>query len=526
MHSPGAPGSLLFSLRRIRHHVAEGLRRHAQRNVLLAGVFVACGMLGIFAATIWREREDTLAHAQQQGGNLALVAQRDIARNLELYALSLQAIVDGYSKPAVMALPDALRRGVLFDRSITARNVSSASIIDQDGRLELNLNNSSLVGQDLSDRDYFKSHLRDADDGMHISAPFVSRLDGTTTNIALSRRLTRADGSFGGVAVLYLNVNYFRDLLQGLDIGPSGRTTVFGPNGTVIMSLPYAEGLVGIDRSRSPIYRAVSRSPSGAFVTQSVVDQEERLIIFRSVPGADIKVLVALATGDVYAPWYQRAVLVGSAVAAFAVLLIALASLLGRELAARLRAENQLVVLANTDGLTGLANRRALERILADEASRARREINGLGVLFVDVDYFKRYNDTQGHPAGDAVLASVAHMVDQSIQRPGDHAGRYGGEEFMAVLAQTNSEGACIVAEKVRQAVEGLAIPHPASPMGVVTVSIGVAAMSQGGFADVQAVVKAADIALYDAKAGGRNRVHLFDPRDIGPEVAPEAQLA
>ncbi|MES2187155.1 MAG: diguanylate cyclase [Pseudomonadota bacterium] len=521
MQIPGSLASFLFNARRARHRVAEVLRNHAQRNVLLAGIFVAVGMVGIFAATLWHEREDALAHAEQQAGNLALIAQRDIARNMELYSLSLQAIVDGFGRPDLMALPEDLRRAALFDRSITARNVSSAAIVDQTGKLALSLNNMGFVGQDLSEREYFKSHQRDPDDTVHISAPFLSRLDGTTTNVALSRRLVLPDGSFGGVAVLYLNVNYFRDLLQGLEIGASGRTTVFGPHGTVLMSLPFAEGLVGIDRSRSPIYRAVARGGRGAFITNSVVDQEERLIVYRTVPDADIKVLVALATSDIYAPWRERSLPIGAAVLAFGASLIALSGLLGRELEARLRAENQLVVLANTDGLTGLANRRALERILADEASRARRETNGLGVLFADVDHFKRYNDTQGHPAGDAVLAAVAHALNQSILRPGDHAGRYGGEEFMAVLAQTSAEGARTVAEKVREAVEALAIPHPASPLGVVTVSIGVAAMSQGGFTDVQAVVKAADVALYCAKAGGRNRVHLFSPADVAAESAP-----
>ncbi len=500
----------------------SALRRHAQACVLLAGIFVACGMVGVFAAMLWGERDDALLHAQQQAANLALVAERDIARNLELYALSLQAMVDGYRTPAAMALPDGIRRNLLFDRSITARNITSAAILDQDGRLVLNLRSDAVLGQNLSDRDYFQSHLRQGDDALHVSAPFVSRLVPGVTNIALSRRMSGEDGGFLGVAVLFINVNYFHELLQGLDIGPHGRTTVFGPQGRVIMTEPYTDKLVGVDRSNSAIYQATVRASQGSFVSGSSFDSEERSFVFRTVPGTSIKVLVALATADVYRPWLNRVLLIGAAVLAFAVLLVMLAHLLGRELAARMRAEDRLVALANTDGLTGLANRRALEGILQREAGRVSRGPSGLAVLFVDVDYFKRYNDTQGHPAGDRVLAAIARALEAALQRPGDHAGRYGGEEFMAVLGQTNALGACAVAERVRNAVQALAVGHPASPLGRVTVSVGVAAMSQGEFADIQALVKAADAALYRAKAQGRNQVCLHTPGSLTPPAVEQ----
>ncbi|MES2185057.1 MAG: sensor domain-containing diguanylate cyclase [Pseudomonadota bacterium] len=494
------------------------IRRHILPTTVAGGVLVACLMFGIFSFTLWEERTDTLEHARQQGNNLALVAERDIQRNFELFGLSLQGVVENWGRPEVMALPEDLRRGVLFDRSIDASNVTSAVVLDAQGKVVVNLKNAN-VGQDLSDRPYFQSHLNRPDEGLHITAPFLSRVDGKTTNIALSRRLFGPGGSFAGVVVLYLNVNYFRDLLQGLEIGPNGRTTVFGPHGTVFMSLPYAPELIGKDREDTPLYQTVAAARSGSFLTPSVVDGQERLIVFRTVTGAGgIKVLVSPATADIYAPWRRRALPIAIAVAAFGLGLIALSTLLGRELQARLRAEGQLVVLANTDGLTGLSNRRALERILAHEARRAQRGVKGLGVLFADVDYFKRYNDSQGHPAGDAVLAAVADALSRTVQRPGDHVGRYGGEEFMAVLAQTDFEGARAVAEKVRQAVEALAIPHPASPMKVVTVSIGVAAMWQGHFADVQALVKAADAALYDAKAAGRNQVHPLPKAPLPPD--------
>ena len=164
----------------------------------------------------------------------------------------------------------------------------------------------------------------------------------------------------------------------------------------------------------------------------------------------------------------------------------------------------QVQHLAATDGLTGLPNRETFRRTLAQEISRAGRTGGEMSVLLLDLDHFKRINDTLGHHAGDVVLREVASVLDQSC-RPFDTPARYGGEEFAVVLPNTSAAEAANVAERLREAVSAAKIePH-------VTVSIGLASYPAAG-TDGDGLVRAADEALYDSKRGGRDRVTVAGP--------------
>jgi diguanylate cyclase (GGDEF)-like protein len=162
--------------------------------------------------------------------------------------------------------------------------------------------------------------------------------------------------------------------------------------------------------------------------------------------------------------------------------------------------------LSTVDSLTGLANRRQFDKILDLEWRRAIRGGNPLSLLFIDIDFFKRYNDTYGHLRGDAVLAEVANLLGSAFTRAGDVVARYGGEEFAALLPNTTPEAAIELAEQARLRIEGRAIPHPASDAArVVTVSVGVATTVPDAWRLASAIVERADRALYLAKASGRN---------------------
>lgn len=493
--------------------LVPALGHSVERRTTWYGLAGALLILGLFGSTLWHERDEALAHARQQADNLALVAERDVGRNLELYGLSLQAMVENWARPDISALPMAVRRMVLFDRSIEATNVASAVILDSHGEVLVSMKDSRWLGLKFVERPYFQSHMQTPDDGMHISEPFLSKVNNKTMLVALSRRLSNADGSFGGVALVYLDVNYFRQLLQGIQLGRHGRTTIFGPQGKVLMTLPYVQDLIGRESRDNPIYQAVTAARTGSFVATSPIDGLQRLTVFRTVDDSGIKILVAPAIDDIFENWQRRAIGVMGASLLLALALVFLAALLGRELRARHRAEQRMVEMAHTDGLTGLANRRSLDAALAREGARVGRTLGQLSLLFVDVDYFKRFNDSQGHPAGDAVLAAVGAALAGAVQRPGDQAGRYGGEEFLVLLAQTDLSGACMVAEKVRLAVASLNISHPDSPLGRVTVSIGVAGRIADEAIDVEILLASADAALYQAKSAGRNCVRVFGRR-------------
>ncbi|MGE8330896.1 MAG: GGDEF domain-containing protein, partial [Paraburkholderia nemoris] len=164
-------------------------------------------------------------------------------------------------------------------------------------------------------------------------------------------------------------------------------------------------------------------------------------------------------------------------------------------------------VLARTDGLTGLNNRRTFEEHAEEEWRRAQRNAWPLSMLLIDVDSFKGFNDLYGHSAGDDALTAVARCIAQSVRRPGDTAARYGGEEFAVLLPDTDETGAAFIAEKIRAAVQALQLRHVASSHHVLTVSIGIATTRGQAFATSRALLNAADDALYEAKDTGRNRV-------------------
>ena len=172
-------------------------------------------------------------------------------------------------------------------------------------------------------------------------------------------------------------------------------------------------------------------------------------------------------------------------------------------------ANGKLATLSATDGLTGLANRRHFDEVLASEWGRAGRTRLPLAVLMIDVDHFKKFNDCYGHQAGDECLRRIASLMQAGTRRISDLAARYGGEEFSIVLANTDGRVALQLGEAIRHALEQLAIPHAQSSTGKVTISIGVAIHEAGNPGDVTDLLRAADAALYRAKDAGRNTVQL-----------------
>ena len=196
-----------------------------------------------------------------------------------------------------------------------------------------------------------------------------------------------------------------------------------------------------------------------------------------------------------------------------------------RDMTVQKEALEELERLATRDGLTSVANRRCFDQTLNTEWRRATRESRALSLLMIDVDFFKAYNDTYGHQGGDECLRQVAAAMSGVVMRSSDAVARYGGEEFAILLPTTDPEGACLVAERVRTAVEALQLPHSGSSVADhVTVSVGVASVAVTTQGVATQLVGAADSALYRAKEEGRNRVVLADS-ETGPAAA-DAQAA
>lgn len=230
-------------------------------------------------------------------------------------------------------------------------------------------------------------------------------------------------------------------------------------------------------------------------------------IIFLSSLGKDEDIEQGImAGGDDYLHKPVSEVVLGAKVRAMERLIQMRGSLVS--LASELDTANQeLQRLSASDALTGIANRRYFDEHIAREWRRARRNASSVALMMCDVDHFKLFNDTYGHQAGDECLRRVAGAMATSLERGSDVVARYGGEEFVVVLCETTIGGALIVAEKIRHAVHALNIPHSASALARVTLSIGLAAAVPELDDPYENLIAAADRALYEAKHNGRDRV-------------------
>jgi diguanylate cyclase (GGDEF)-like protein len=190
---------------------------------------------------------------------------------------------------------------------------------------------------------------------------------------------------------------------------------------------------------------------------------------------------------------------------------------------ANIRLRDALRAQSTKDPLTGLYNRRCLEEMLGREIRRAVRSEQHLGILMLDLDHFKKFNDTYGHEAGDAVLRETASFLIRSI-RAEDFVCRYGGEEFVVVLPTADLRAAQARAERIRVKLRDLVVMHQSRSLGLITASFGVAALPDHGTREKD-LLQAADAALYRARREGRDRVVLAQSA-IGADLQSDALAA
>lgn len=185
----------------------------------------------------------------------------------------------------------------------------------------------------------------------------------------------------------------------------------------------------------------------------------------------------------------------------------------------------KLEALSITDGLTGLANRRHFDEVLAKEHARHIRTGAELSLIMLDIDHFKAFNDCYGHVSGDECLRQIGRAIAEGASRAADLAARYGGEEFACILPETDRAGALVIAEQIRRGIQALAIPHRGSPVAeYVTASLGLATVECSADQAVEELVTRSDEMLYRAKSNGRNRVEFISGETIKAAFAGESQ--
>ena len=480
--------------------------------IVLIGLIVTLGFSGVFGGILLDMARRDRAKALDAASNLVATIANDVSRNIDLYDLSLQAVVDGIKLPEIDKVSPLLRHMVLFDRAATAKDLGSILVIDSSGEVTIDSRFATPPAVNYSQRDFFQVHQQRRGVGLYISQPWIANTGEYL--VSLSRRIDNPDGSFAGVVAGTMRLSYFHDLFRKVKLGDDDSITLMRTDGTVLMRAPFNIDSIGADFSMSTIFQSFPKLRAGWYESVAVSDGIKRLFAYHQVGEQPLLVTNGLSVEAVYIGWRHDAWLIGSLIAFLCGINVALVVFLARELRRRGSAEQQLAVLATTDALTGLCNRRGFDEAIGREWSRLARLRAPAALLMIDVDRFKAYNDEHGHQLGDKVLTVIARSIARSVRRPSDVSARYGGEEFAVLLPGESIEGALHVAEQIRTDVLSLCADETARDI-VPTVSVGAASMIPGAGRDPGDLIRAADAALYDAKRKGRNRI----------EAAPTVRL-
>ena len=496
-----------------------------------ATVFVTVVCLSLVGIDVWRSlntRSELLLEKERQAANVARAMAQQADDTIKAADIALADVVeriesDGRSDGALMRVQRQMQAQVA-----NLPQLVGLFVYDEDGRWIANSRGVPTLAYNNADREYFIFHRTHAERGPHVGNPVISRSTGKWI-MPVSRRLNQPDGSFGGVVLATLDIEYFRRFYQSFELGTRGAVALLSSDGVLMLRQPFDSMQVGSSIRNSELFHHYAQlsgpARSGSAFFHSFQDNEVRLNSFRPLEHYPLFVTAGLSRDEMLENWRRDTFTRSIGVVVLAALLGFFGKRLVDQIKLRARAEAELrqardalesanhtlARQAMSDGLTGLANRRQFDVTLANEFSRATRHADTLAFIMIDVDYFKQYNDLYGHSAGDEVLRAVSKLIRAlTPKRPGDLTARYGGEEVGILLPNTDLAGAQAVAERIRAAVQNLEMPHNGSAFGVVTLSAGVATISpRRGEHLASMLVEAADKALYVAKSEGRNRVSL-----------------
>ncbi|MDO9414252.1 MAG: GGDEF domain-containing protein [Pseudolabrys sp.] len=480
------------------------------KRLIALGLAITIGFSTICAVVLHESRNRDQEQARRSAVNLVTTIGSEVARNFELYNLSLEAVVDGLNLQGVSQLTPQVRQMLLFDRAASAKDMGSIFVIDKQGTVILDSRTEAPRPESFAQSYFFKVHQGVADAGAYISTPW-RQPDGEYV-IAISRRVSDYNGNFIGVVAGTLRLRYFTKIFEKLDVDPRSSLILAREDGSIVTRNPFVADIIGMNVSKTPIFKRISESPEGSFEMTAGIDGVQRLYVYRRIGDLPLIVSYGQAVSAIYANWQREAIIIGILLLGLCATNVALIVFLARALRRSAKAEYDYAVMATTDALTGLCNRRRFDDSIELEWRRAQRRQLPMSLLLIDADRFKSFNDKFGHQAGDYALKALAECIDGASRRAEDLCVRFGGEEFAVLLPETSLEDAIVVANNIQARVASLRAMQNGRPDSTPTLSIGVACMVPFQGLEPRDLVKAADKALYKAKDTGRNRVVAVAP--------------
>ena len=437
--------------------------------------------------------------------------------------------------------------------------IRSLMIVGGDGRIQCSTNNL-FVGLDLSDRPYLIKARESRD---FVFSDFVLARPTNTPVVMAAYPVSAINPDNDSVVLAGVNLDWMSKIMSNLGSRPGVTAALVDSAGTVLAAPADQAGMIGRPLDTVPLLSSIaekafgSNQPEGS-LSFLAVDGSKRIVNFARITGTQSRLIIsidearvsAVINGEIRTAYLQLAfvclfVLLGALVAAQKLIIQpietmaamakrfgqgewsvraarkslpaefvplarafnAMAAQLGKRERELLATNDRLTVMASIDMLSGLANRRGFQSRLDFEWLKAQQYDSELSLLMIDVDHFKLFNDTYGHPEGDACLTRLGDTLSAVAGETMGFAGRYGGEEFCLLLPNTDAKRALEIGEMVRAAIQNLAMPHSTSSFLTVTASVGVACTRPNEKQQPGDLIEAADAALYAAKHRGRNTV-------------------
>lgn len=524
------------------------------RLAVLAVILVAPLMLER-VRSLEDARAKEIAQATAEFSNLARLsvdAQREVISSVETI-LKSEAYIRAAS--GIRASCDVLRASL----PTALPWIRTLLIAGGDGRIQCSTNNL-YVGLNLSDRPYFQEAQQN---GRFVLSDFLLARPAQTAVVMAAYPVSALNKDSDAVVLAAVNLDWMSKIMGNLGGRPGVSSVLVDSAGTVLAASAGQTGMIGQTFDDLPLLSAISNMASNSgqdegSLSFTTADGSKRVVSFTRLAGTGARLIssidedkiAAAVSRDIRTAYTLLGsvclfVLLGALFAAEKLViqpigvLAAMAKRFGQGdwsarttrtrlppefvplarafnvMAAQLgERERELVatnerlrVMASIDMLSGLANRRGFQSRLDFEWVKAQQHGSALSLLMIDVDHFKLYNDTYGHPEGDACLTKLGETLSGIAAETAGFAARYGGEEFSLLLPNTDVLRAVDIGERVRAAVQQLSLPHTTSNHLIVTVSVGVASTRPSGSLDPGDLVEAADAALYAAKHRGRNNV-------------------
>ncbi|MDQ1832394.1 sensor domain-containing diguanylate cyclase [Massilia scottii] len=479
---------------------------------------VCISLVAVQGWSIYSARETQLAQSAAATANMARALADHADSTIELVDTILASVVESVQHDGITHYGERLHLH-LIDHVSRTPSLQGMYIYDASGNWALHSLREPIPVLNNADREYVVYHKTHKDKLAHVGPPIRSRSTGTWV-LPVSRRLEDKNGNFIGVALATVQLSFFRTFYDSFDIGKEGNITIALDSGALVMRRPYVQENIGMSIAREPMFKQWRATPASRAVPVDL-DTLDRMYSYRPLRRYPLFVAVGLSTDETLANWWANAYISTAWVVILLLVLMWMGLRLFRQVTLRDELEEQLrnaqlalvtknrslKLLARNDGLTGIANRRLFDARLDAEFNRAVRDGTSLALVLLDVDFFKKYNDHYGHPAGDACLQFIGQCIRTGRRRAGNLAARVGGEEFAILLPNTDLYGAIVVAESVRRSIASAGREHQANPAGIVTISCGVHALVPTKGMESKQLVEAADKALYLAKSTGRNRV-------------------